>query len=96
MFRKKQPRLTPPQGMGRGDISVDRSICTGEAVIGFRDRITRELRCAVAVRCNESDVRPNVLAVFSGLDGEQSFSPRITLEDETLLSAPGVYTLIPR
>ena len=53
-------------------------------------------RCAVAVCCNESDVRPNVLAVFSGLDGEQSFSPRITLEDETLLSAPGVYTLIPR
>jgi len=34
--------------------------------------------------------------VFSGLDGEQSFSPRITLENETLLSAPGVYTLIPR
>ena len=53
-------------------------------------------RCAVALRCNESDVRPNVLAVFSGLDDEQSFSPRITLEDETLLSAPGVYTLIPR
>ena len=53
-------------------------------------------RCAVVVRCNESDVRPNVLAVFSGLDGEQSFSPRITLENETLLSAPGVYTLIPR
>ena len=53
-------------------------------------------RCAVALRCNESDVRPNVLAVFSGLDGEQSFSPRITLENETLLSAPGVYTLIPR
>lgn len=53
-------------------------------------------RCAVAVRCNESDVRPNVLAVFSGLDGEQSFSPRITLENETLLSAPGMYTLIPR
>lgn len=53
-------------------------------------------RCAVAVRCNESDVRPNVLAVFSGLDGEQSFSPRITLENETLLSAPGVYTLTPR
>ena len=51
---------------------------------------------AAAVRCNESDVRPNVLAVFSGLDGEESFSPRITLEDETLLSAPGVYTLIPR
>ena len=36
------------------------------------------------------------VAVFSGLDGEQSFSPRITFENETLLSAPGVYTLIPR
>ncbi len=51
--------------------------------------------CAAAVRCNESDVRPNVLAVFSGLDGEQSFSPRITLGEEDLLSAPGVYTLTP-
>ena len=49
---------------------------------------------AVAVRCNESDVRPNVLAVFSGLDGEQSFSPRITLADDTLLPAPGVYVLV--
>ena len=53
-------------------------------------------RCAVAVRCNESDVRPNVLAVFSGPDGDQSFSPRITLENEALLPAPGVYALIPR
>ena len=52
-------------------------------------------RCAVAVRCNESDVRPNVLAVFSGLDGDRSFSPRITLENEALLPAPGVYTLTP-
>ena len=49
---------------------------------------------AVAVRCNESDVRPNILAVFSGLDGEQSFSPRITLADDTLLPAPGVYVLV--
>ena len=53
-------------------------------------------RCAVAVRCNESDVRPNVLAVFSGLDGDRSFSPRITLENDALLPAPGVYALIPR
>ena len=52
-------------------------------------------RGAVVVRCNESDVRPNVLAVFSGLDGEQSFAPRITLADETLLPAPGVYVLNP-
>lgn len=48
---------------------------------------------AVAVRCNDSDVRPNVLAVFTAADGEHSFSPRITLEDETLLPAPGVYML---
>ena len=53
MFRKKQPRLTPPQGMGRGDISIGRGICTGGVVIGFRDRITRELRCADAVRSPE-------------------------------------------
>ena len=50
---------------------------------------------AVAVRCNDSDVRPNVLAVFTAADGEHSFSPRITLEDETLLPAPGVYALDP-
>lgn len=50
-------------------------------------------RGAIAVRCNESDVRPNVLAVFSGLDGENHFSPRITLSDEALLPAPGVYVL---
>ena len=53
-------------------------------------------RCAVAVRCNESDVRPNVLAVFSGLDGDRSFSPRITLENDALLPAPGVYALTSR
>ena len=44
----------------------------------------------IAVRCNESDVRPNLLAVFSGADGEIRFSPRITLDD-ALLPAPGVY-----
>ena len=48
---------------------------------------------AVVVRCNDSDVRPNVLAVFTAADGEHSFSPRITLEDEALLPAPGVYAL---
>ena len=48
---------------------------------------------AVAVRCNDSDVRPNVLAVFTAADGEHSFSPRITLSDEALLPAPGVYVL---
>lgn len=53
-------------------------------------------RCAVAVRATKATCAPTFLAVFSGLDGEQSFSPRITLENETLLSAPGVYTLIPR
>ena len=46
----------------------------------------------VAVRCNESDVRPNLLAVFSGSDGDRQFSPRITLGG-ALLAAPGVYAL---
>lgn len=50
---------------------------------------------AVAVRCNESDVRPNLLAVFTGFDGERKFSPRITLSDETLLAADGIYALTP-
>lgn len=51
-------------------------------------------RSAVAVRCNESDVRTNLLAVISGLDGECRFSPRITLDD-TFLPAPDVYALVP-
>ncbi len=55
MFRKKQPVLTPPEGMGLDDISMDRSICTGEATIGFRDRVTGELLRAVAAR-GEKDV----------------------------------------
>ena len=50
---------------------------------------------AMAVRCNESDVRPNLLAVFTGFDGERKFSPRITLSDETLLAADGIYALTP-
>lgn len=50
---------------------------------------------AMAVRCNESDVRPNLLAVFTGFDGERKFSPRITLSDETLLAPDGIYALTP-
>ena len=50
---------------------------------------------AMAVRCNESDVRPNLLAVFTGFDGERKFSPRITLSDESLLAADGIYALTP-
>lgn len=50
---------------------------------------------AVAVRCNESDVRADLLAVFSSSDGENRFAPRITLRDETLLAAPGVCVLTP-
>lgn len=46
----------------------------------------------IAVRCNDSDVRPNLLAVFTGADGDEQFSPRITLGD-ALLAAPGVYAL---
>ena len=48
--RKKQPALTPPPGMGAADIRVEKSICTGEATIGFYDPRTGRLWRAVAVR----------------------------------------------
>ena len=47
----------------------------------------------LAVRCNESDVRANLLCVFTSGDEENKYSPRISLRDGTLLSAEGVYTL---
>lgn len=55
MLRKKQTVLTPPDGMGAQDISIDRSICTGEATIGFRERATGRLLRAVKVR-NEREI----------------------------------------
>lgn len=40
--KKKQPPLTPPPGLGKEDIAIEKSICTGEGVIGFRDPKTKK------------------------------------------------------
>lgn len=48
--KKKQPPLTPPPGLGKEDIAIEKSICTGEGVIGFRDPKTKKLLQAVAAR----------------------------------------------
>ena len=42
-FHKKTAVLTPPAGMGPGDVRTERSICTGETTIGFYDRQTKRL-----------------------------------------------------
>lgn len=50
-FRKQAaPACTPPAGMGCEDVAIESSICTGETVIGFRDRATGRLLQAVVVR----------------------------------------------
>lgn len=54
--RKKQAALTPPSGLGKEDIAIEKSICTGERVIGFRDPKTKKLLQAVAVRTSEEIV----------------------------------------
>ena len=48
---------------------------------------------AFVVRCNESDVRANVVAIFTSSEGEHRFAPRITLRDDSLLAPQGVYVL---
>ena len=48
--KKKQAILTPPPGLGREEIVIEKSICTGEGVIGFRDPKTKKLLQAVAAR----------------------------------------------
>ena len=47
--RKHSAALTPPEGLGAGNIEIERSICTGEQTIGFREPCTGRLRCAVVV-----------------------------------------------
>ena len=42
--------LTPPQGLGRENITTQSSICTGETTIGFYDPHTGKLLQAVVVR----------------------------------------------
>lgn len=51
--RKKQAALTPPSGLGKEDIAIEKSICTGEGIIGFRDPKTKKLLQAVAARTPE-------------------------------------------
>lgn len=52
MIRKKKTHLilTPPRGLGKENIAIEKSICTGEGVIGFRDPKTKKLLQAVAAR----------------------------------------------
>ena len=51
--KKKLPSLPPPPGLGKADIVIEKSICTGEGVIGFRDPKTKKLLQAVAARTPE-------------------------------------------
>lgn len=41
--KKKQTALAPPPGLGKENIAIEKSICTGEGVIGFRDPKTKKL-----------------------------------------------------
>lgn len=50
-FRQEStPFRTPPEGLDREDIATESSICTGETLIGFKDRSTGRLLQAVVVR----------------------------------------------
>ncbi len=50
-FRQETaPSRTPPAGLGREDVATESSICTGETIIGFKDRATGRLLQAVVVR----------------------------------------------
>lgn len=48
--RHKGQLLQPPEGLGAAQIKLEKSVCTGEATLGFRDPRTGQLRKAVAVR----------------------------------------------
>lgn len=48
--RPKKLTLTPPEGLGKKDITTESSICTGETIMGFRDPKTGRLLQAVVVR----------------------------------------------
>ena len=57
MFGRRSKRhkvQQPPEGFGEKDIRVEKSICTGEATIGFWDSRTGRLLQAVVVR-NDTD-----------------------------------------
>ena len=48
--KKEKQNLIPPEGMGRGDVRTESSICTGETLIGFYDAASGQLLRAVVVR----------------------------------------------
>ena len=54
--RRKDKVLSPPEGLSAADLRIEKSICTGEAVIGFYHAPTGRLLQAVAVR-SPGDVR---------------------------------------
>lgn len=53
--RQASPVLTLPDGMQESDIALESSICTGETVIGFRNKTNGRLLNAVAVH-NRADI----------------------------------------
>lgn len=48
--KKRRTLLTPPPGLGAKDVVAEKSVCTGEAVVGFREPGTGRLLQAVAVQ----------------------------------------------
>jgi len=48
--KKRRTLLTPPSGLEEKDVAVEKSVCTGEAVVGFREPGTGRLLQAVAVQ----------------------------------------------
>lgn len=41
--KKKQTALAPPSGLEKENIAIEKSICTGEEIIIFRDPKTKRL-----------------------------------------------------
>ena len=48
--RREAEVLSPPEGLSAADLRIEKSICTGEAVIGFYHAPTGRLLQAVVVR----------------------------------------------
>lgn len=55
LFAKKQKTFAVPESCRGFEIDVDRSICTGEMTVGFRDPASGKLKYAELVR-NEEEV----------------------------------------
>ena len=56
LFGKKKAAAPVPTGhIDDGNVELESSICTGETLIGFRNKTTGKLEKAVVVR-NQSDI----------------------------------------